>query len=95
MMSQGKTPGKDPQWGLQGSEAFLTEKTPQTPVKPPRGDLNEGSFPGTSLTEYTVHLKFKIYLHTLLCKYIHTLYNSKKKILFLVEIWSRKIQTCK
>ena len=58
MMSQGKTPWKDPQVGFKGSaglsKASLSpEKTPQTPVNPTQGCF-QGSFPGTSLTVYTV-----------------------------------------
>ena len=64
MMSQGKTPGKDPQGGLQGSEGsfqgIFTWKDPSDPCDPPWG-----SFPGTSLTVYSVHTKGIQELHNI------------------------------
>ena len=60
MMSQGKTPWKDPQVSLQGSEGSFQVKyawkDPSYPFKPTLGDLSKGSFPGTSLTVHSVLL---------------------------------------
>ena len=66
MMSQGKTPWKDPRggfrgvWGVFPGERCLG-KTPQTPVTP-LGGLPRGSFPGTSLTVHSVVICLRFFL---------------------------------
>ena len=56
MMSQGKTPRKDPPRGVTGvfPRHLSPGKTPHASRNPPKGSFQEG-FPGTSLTVHSVY----------------------------------------
>ena len=66
MMSQGKTPKKDPPGGYKGlrglSKASFTWKYPPDPSKPTWGGLSKVSFPGTSLTVHSVCCEIESYI---------------------------------